>query len=126
MDNRQNEGETGETVHTRTRTRTPMSACAAPAIMFGTNDLWPGASKIVNRLFSVANTARPTSTVLPFARSSSFVSIMKARYHDSRLRPLGLAFKLFNRALVHVAGEVQEAACEGGLPRVCRRTNTHP
>mmetsp|Transcript_23717 Transcript_23717/g.71242 ORF Transcript_23717/g.71242 Transcript_23717/m.71242 type:complete len:245 (+) Transcript_23717:539-1273(+) len=55
---------------------TPMSACDAPLIMLGTYDLWPGASRTVNRRLGVSNTARPTSTVLPFAFSSSLVSMM--------------------------------------------------
>mmetsp|Transcript_44840 Transcript_44840/g.103728 ORF Transcript_44840/g.103728 Transcript_44840/m.103728 type:complete len:224 (+) Transcript_44840:533-1204(+) len=55
---------------------TPISACEAPAIIFGTYDLWPGASRIVKRLFGVSKWALPTSTVFPFAFSSSFVSMM--------------------------------------------------
>ena len=39
-----------------------------------------------HRLFVVSKVARPTSTVLPFARSSSFVSMMYARYQLSRFR----------------------------------------
>ena len=48
-------------------TRTPMSACAVPLIMLGTNPACPGASRIVKRFLSVSNAARPTSTVLPYS-----------------------------------------------------------
>ena len=41
--------------------------------------------KAAHRREGVAKWARPTSTVLPFARSSSFVSITYAMYHVSRL-----------------------------------------
>ena len=56
-------------------TSTPISACEAPPIICGTKFLCPGASSTVKRLCSVAKNDRPTSTVLPLARSSSFVSI---------------------------------------------------
>lgn len=61
-------------------TKTARSAWEAPEIIFGTNDLCPGASKIVKCFFSVSKYARPTSTVLPFSRSSSFVSRAHDRY----------------------------------------------
>ena len=47
-------------------TSTPMSAWAAPLIIFGTNPACPGASRMVNRFFDVSNEARPHSTVLPY------------------------------------------------------------
>ena len=62
-------------------TRIPTSAWAAPLIMLETKHLWPGASRSVNRFFSVSKKARPVSTVLPLSRSSSLVS----RAHDKYL-----------------------------------------
>ena len=44
----------------------------------------PGASSTVYLFFSVSKCARPTSTVLPLALSSSLVSMMYAMYQDSR------------------------------------------
>eukprot|EP00732_Lithocolla_globosa_P003527 Lithocolla_globosa_v1_NODE_2868_length_1841_cov_741.629899.p2 type:complete len:182 gc:universal NODE_2868_length_1841_cov_741.629899:836-291(-) len=76
-------------------TRTPTSACAAPPIMLGTNDLCPGASRIVYRLVSVSNPARPTSTVFPFERSSGLVSRAHDRYQVSRLASLA-SFSYFS------------------------------
>ena len=35
-------------------TKTAISACAAPEIIFGTNDLCPGASRIAKCFFSVS------------------------------------------------------------------------
>lgn len=61
-------------------TSTARSACVAPLIIFGTNDLCPGASRIVKCFFSVSKNARPHSTVLPFSRSSSFVSSAHDKY----------------------------------------------
>ena len=55
-------------------TKMARSACEAPQIMLGTKLLWPGASSTVKCFFSVSKKARPTSTVLPFSRSSLFVS----------------------------------------------------
>lgn len=63
------------------------SAWEAPPIMLGTKLLWPGASKIVKCFLSVSKNARPTSTVLPFSRSSKFVSSAHERYlHNARMQ----------------------------------------
>mmetsp|Transcript_19035 Transcript_19035/g.45980 ORF Transcript_19035/g.45980 Transcript_19035/m.45980 type:complete len:219 (-) Transcript_19035:8-664(-) len=43
---------------------------------------------MVYRLTTVSKCAFPTSTVFPFALSSSFVSMMNARNHDSRFNSL--------------------------------------
>jgi hypothetical protein len=71
-----------------------MSAWDTPEIICEMYKLWPGASKMVNfftqrlngitkqllinTLFSVQKCALPTSTVLPFSRSSSLVSFAKS------------------------------------------------
>ena len=47
------------------------------------------------RFVADSKCARPTSTVLPLARSSSLVSMMKARNHDSRFFSLA-SFSYFS------------------------------
>mmetsp|Transcript_67103 Transcript_67103/g.189758 ORF Transcript_67103/g.189758 Transcript_67103/m.189758 type:complete len:273 (+) Transcript_67103:1257-2075(+) len=77
---------------------TPTSAWDAPLIMFGTYDLWPGASSTVKRRFGVSKAARPTSTVLPLAFSSSLVSMMYAKNQLSRFFSLA-SFMYFSTCL---------------------------